>query len=136
MWTLDHLKALAFHQGPAYRANQLIYDVREGVRARHGTGLNYEVSLIDKGLDHLLEIVGPRLALYLRAKRRTVSNCADVFLSIFIGETLYFVRAADFFRFVREILGMDEEAFGALARIWGRTGRAAIGALPPGRKPN
>jgi len=130
--SIEGLLALAFAQGAAQQANQLIHDVRGQVAQQQGKGFNYEVVLTGRSSVHLLRVVAPRLALYLRGKRMGVTDCAPVFLSVFWHETIYFVHAADFFELVRESLGLDEAAFAAVARRWAETGVSSAGALPPG----
>ena len=129
--SLDRLLALAFRQGPATQANPLIDEVRGQVRLEQGRAINYEVALLGRSWDYLAEEVAPRLALYLRSKRLGAGRCGPVFLSLFVDQTLYFVRASDFFGLVRERSGLDEEGFGSLVRYWEETGRARVaGAFP------
>jgi hypothetical protein len=130
--SIEGLLALAFAQGPAPQANQLIHDVRGQVAREQGKGFNYEVVLTGRSSVHLLRVVAPRLALYLKGKRMGVEDCGPVFLSVFWHETLHFVRARDFFELVREGMGLDEEAFVAVTRRWAETGVSSAGALPPG----
>lgn len=128
---IEGLVALAFHDGPAIEANQLIDDVRQRVRAAVGRSVNYEVSLIDRDWSYIEQVVAPRLALFLKAKRLHVGACAPVFLSIFRGERLYFVAAEQFFEYFRAMSGLDEESFAARVRVWETTGKPIAGLLAP-----
>ena len=110
----------AFRQGPAIEANTLIEETRQLIGTKQGHALNYEVSLIDpeKGPDspagrgwvYLDQVVAPRLALFLKAKRLSVADCAPAFISLFWGDQIYFIHAADFFEFIRQARGLDQEA--------------------------
>jgi hypothetical protein len=134
MSVFERLTAVAFHQGPAYRANELIDEVRSNLAAELGEAYNYEVPLSGRSWDYLRQVVAPRLALYLRSKRLAVGRCAPLFLSVFVGDVLYFIHAADFYEQVRLADGLEEEAFASLARIWEQTGQGVIGALPMGAR--
>ena len=129
------LIALAFRQGPADQANTLIHDVRQQDMAEQGMAFNYEIVLTGHVQEDLRQTVAPRLALYLRSKRLGVNNCWPVFLSIFLGDTLYFVHAPDFFQHIRVAERLDEATFALLARGWEETGRAVAGALPAPASP-
>jgi hypothetical protein len=122
----------AFREGPAEEANSLIDEVRRQVSAEWGRACNYEVLLTGRSWTYVSQVVAPRLALFLRSKRLSVRSCGSVFLSLFLGDRLYFLGAEDFYRGVRLAEGWSDEAFAALARTWEETGRAAAGALPPG----
>jgi hypothetical protein len=128
---IRRLTELAFRQGPGREANRLIQQVRGEVRRAQGAAINYEVPLMDRDWDHVREYVAPRLALYLKQKRLGVFDCAPVFLSVFLGQEIFFVRAADFFEHLRLTQGMSEASFAARARTWESTGRPLQG-LPPG----
>jgi len=122
---VEQLKRLAFFSGPPPQANELIHKVRQDVTAEHGRAVNYEVPLVGRTWEYIDRVVAPRLALYLRSKRYRVSSCAPVFLSVFLDDGLYFVRAPDFYRLVREMMGLSVEAFEAVARRWEETGQPA-----------
>jgi hypothetical protein len=128
---LEQLTSLAFHQGPAHEANQLIHDVRIQVRARYGKAVNYEVNAMGRTWDYLSQTVAPLLAHFLKSKRMGVKRCEHVFLSLFFGETLYFIRVSDFFEHLRRTEGFDQQTFDAMTRGWERTGRRSVAALPP-----
>ncbi len=132
---MSHLRsplALAFRQGPGVEANQLIHEARAEAKAAFGSAVNYEVLLDGKGWSHVREVLAPRLAMFLKEKRLGVADCAPAFLSLFQGDQLYLVRAADFFEHYRLREGLVTEAFSALAGTWERTGKPTAGALPGG----
>ena len=131
MGAFERFTARAFHQGPAAQANQLIDDVRRTTRDELGAAVNYEIVLNGRAPDYLVREVAPRLAFFLRSKRYHVNRCGPVFLTMFLGDRVYFVHAEDFFEELRVSEGLAEEAFAALACSWEASGRSAIAALPP-----
>jgi hypothetical protein len=131
MSTFEHFTARAFRQGPASDANQLIDEVRSATQARLGAAVNYEVVLTGRPADYVRRVVGPRLAFFLRAKRYSVRSCGPVFLSVFLGDRIYFVTAEEFYKELQASQGLADEAFAALTRSWEATGRDVVGALPP-----
>ncbi len=122
----------AFRRGPAVEANQLIAEVRRQRSGAQGRAFNYEVLLTGRPWTYLVQTIAPRLALFLRSQRLSVRSCGPVFLSMFLGEELYFVGAEDFFRSLQIAEGWSDESFAALVRTWEETGKAVAGALPPG----
>lgn len=130
MSLLERLTAQAFAQCPARDANEAIAQIRARMEAEHGDAVNYEVALAGRGDSHLLQVVGPRLALYLRSKRYRVTACAPGFLSLFEHDTLYFIAAPVFYEALRDEAGWTPEAFAEIARGWEETGRWALAALP------
>ena len=130
MAAFENFTGLAFREGPAAQANQLIDEVRRATHAALGAAVNYELVLNGRPPDYLRREVAPRLAFFLRSKRYHVNRCGPVFLSMFLGDRVYFVHARDFFEELRTSEGLAEETFAALARGWEASGRAAIAALP------
>ena len=130
MAAFENFTGLAFREGPAAQANQLIDEVRRATHAELGAAINYEIVLASRPPDYLRREVAPRLAFFLRAKRYRVSRCQPVFLSMFLGDRLFFVHAQDFFEELRVSEGLGEQAFAALARSWEASGRGALAALP------
>jgi hypothetical protein len=130
MAAFERYTGLAFRQGPAPQANQLIDEVRRATRDELGAAVNYEIVLDGRAPDYLAREVAPRLAFFLRSKRYHVRQCAPVFLTMFLGDQVYFVHAQDFFEELRVAEGLAEETFAALARGWEESGRSAIAALP------
>jgi hypothetical protein len=129
---LTRLLALSFHSGAPAEANQLIHDVREQVKAEQGKAVNYEIALMGRGWDYLRQKVAPLLALYLKSKQLKAESCAPCFISLFTDDTLHFIRAQDFFEYLRGEEGTDRETFALMLRSWERTGRRSVAALPPG----
>jgi hypothetical protein len=134
--SFEALFARAFARFPAREANERIAEVRDQVAAQYGASANYEIVLDGRDGRYLLETVAPRLAFFLRSKRYAVANCGPVFLSIFLGDRLYFLHCDDFWQFVRVVAGYTEEAFAGLAKHWEQTGRAALAALPTAEPPD
>lgn len=123
-FNLNALIEKAFLKGPAHDANELIFDAREQMIAEHGQGINYEVVLNHRGFDYFQEVVAPRFALYLKSKRYGVAHCPSAFLSLFVEETLYIIKAADFYRWMQRQAQWNDETFAALSKTWEETGRA------------
>jgi hypothetical protein len=132
--SFDAIVAAAFSSGPAFRANELIAEAREAIRAEHGFAVQVELILSGRSWEYLVGEAAPRLALYLRSKKLTVASCGPAFVSVFLGETLHFLHARDLFELIRVASSLSEEAFAAIAEVWERTGRppAPLAALPAG----
>ena len=108
----------AFLQCPARDANSAIAEVR-GSWGVPGRAVSFEVVLDDGlGWSYLRDSVAPQLARFLRSKRMRVDACAPVFLSIFSGESLYFVGAQDFFGHYCAAESVDAVALCDRARVW------------------
>jgi hypothetical protein len=118
------LLACAYRAGPALQANELIAEAREEILAQHGQVVQAEVILTGRSWEYLVTEAAPRLALYLRSKKLTVARCAPGLVSVFLGETLHFLHARDFFEAIRRIEGHSEQAFTRIAEAWEQTGRA------------
>jgi hypothetical protein len=130
MAAFERYTGLAFRQGPAQQANQLIHEVRQVTRDELGAAVNYEIVLTGRAPDYLAREVAPKLAFFLRSKRYHVHQCRPVFLTMFLGDQVYFVHAEDFFAELRVAEGLADETFSALARSWEQSGRPAVAALP------
>ena len=128
---LSGLLSRAFREGPGMEANPLIDAVRREIREAHGTAFNYEVALGGRGWDHIRQVVAPRLALYMHAKKQSPRGSAAVFVSLFVGDRLHFILARDLLEYVRVQEGLSEEVFDQLLAAWQRSGRRSAGALPP-----
>ena len=126
----EALTRLAFKTGPAPEANVLIDGVRQAWIAELGKAVNYEVVLTGRTWSYVRQTLAPRLALYLRHKGYRVRECQPVFLSLFLDETLYFVRAMDFYEQLRLSEELSPEAFDAVAHRWEETGRYELLTLP------
>ena len=94
--SLEALKARAFHHVPAPQANAEI----ERVRVEQGgvggkDALSYEVAVTT--YDDLVEDVVPKLVYFLDCRGLKLDRAPGVFLSLFIGDALYFLQVGDFF---------------------------------------
>ncbi len=121
--SFESIVAAAFRRGPAFQANALIEAARETIRAEHGWVVQVEVLLDGRSWEYLEREAAPRLALYLRSKKLGVAKCGPALVSVFLGETLHFLRGRDFFEAIRRELGQSEAEFAALAQAWEQTGR-------------
>jgi hypothetical protein len=94
--TVEALKARAFHHAPASEANAEIARMRV---EEAGTGakdaLSYEV--VVSSYENLVESLVPKLVYFLDCRGLRLNSAPGVFLSLFIGDTLYFLKVADFF---------------------------------------
>jgi hypothetical protein len=87
----------AFHQARAAEANQAIAAQREQHTAPGKDTVSYEVVVSQQEtLEALAQRVLPRLVYFLDCRGLKLDAAAGVFLSLFVGETLYFVHASDF----------------------------------------
>ena len=115
---LDGLLEKAFRRCPAPDANVAIAEVR-GTWGVPGRAVPYEIVLADGcGWTYMRDSVAPRLARFLRSKRMRVDACDPVFLPIFLGESLYFVGAPDFFGHYCAVESVDTAALLERARAW------------------
>ncbi|MCI0570000.1 MAG: hypothetical protein L0Y66_04550 [Myxococcaceae bacterium] len=90
------LLGLAFAKSPAVEANEAISRVREEQSAEQSGATSYELVLPSEDVRaFLLERTLPRLVDYLESTRAKLPDCAGVFLSVFSGDTLYFIHARD-----------------------------------------
>lgn len=94
--SVERLVEMAFQKGPAMEANRLIHEVREALRRAYGRAHNFEVSLLDRPPEHLWQTALPELRRYLRAKGFTQEGAEPVFVSLFVEETVYFIKAEHF----------------------------------------
>ena len=99
------LLARAFHRAPAAEAN----DQMAAMRAQEQS-LCYEVLLPpERAAEHLIQKVLPRLVYFLECRGSHLPHCAGVFVSIFVGDELYFVRAGDFVEELSRLSGLSPE---------------------------
>ncbi len=127
---MDHpfqaLVAHSFKSGPAAQANQLINDVRQEVKAEHGSAMNYEVVLTDRSWDYVREVLAPRLALFMSSKKLDPRRCRSLFLSVFVDQTLFFISAQAFYEHYMAVEELSEEQFQAQAHVWQQSGRPVV----------
>lgn len=122
---LQPLLEKAWAQTPALHANEMISRMRE--EAQPGSlWTSYEwvypqgVSLVAA-----LEKTIPALVYFLDCHGAKLPQATGVFVSLFLGETLYFLRAADVVEFSTKVLGVS---FTQLLKRYGQTS-ANQGAL-------
>jgi ribosomal protein L30 len=60
-------------------------------------------------VQHLVSQVLPRLVYFLECRGARPPNCAGVFVSIFAGDQLYFVRAGDMVQELSRLSGLSLE---------------------------
>lgn len=96
MSALAPLLAKAFHQAPAREANEQIAGQRN-TRAEAGKeALSYEIVLDPAAtLAETAERVLPKLVYFLDCRGLPLRAARGVFLSLFVGDQLYFVEATD-----------------------------------------
>ncbi len=93
---LDALLGRAFRRASAAEANAAISQIRaeEGTEGR--PALSYEVVLpASNPVAYLTESVLPRLVYFLDCAGFKLPDCPGTFISLFRGEDLFFIRAAD-----------------------------------------
>ncbi len=107
---------LAFERASALEANLRIEDLRERL-GRESPARSYEVVLPERSsLEWLAESLMPRLVYYLESLGARPPEAPGIFLSVFAGQELYFLRVQDVFTFAGSALKLSSEQM--LAR-WG-----------------
>lgn len=102
--------ALAFHRVPAPEANEAMARVRESEGEGGQPALSYELVLPAQGAaGHLVEVVLPRLVYFLHCRGARLPHCPGVFVSIFHGDQLYFLRARDLLEALSRQTGLSAE---------------------------
>jgi len=107
----DELLRLAFDRAPAVEANQAIARIRAQESDELSGATSYELVLpADDVRSFLLDKTLPRLVDYLESSGSKLPHCGGVFLSVFAGDTLHFIRALDVVRLLSQWSGlsMDE----------------------------
>jgi hypothetical protein len=118
---LQPLLDRAFHRSPAAEANQAIAEQREQHGGPGKDAVSYEVVLSsDETLETVAEKVLPRLVYFLDCRGLKLDAAAGVFVSLFVGETLYFVHASDFIAAVAGLSGLS------LAELVKKFGAASV----------
>ena len=101
--------ARSFHRTRAKEANEEMARMR-AQEGHDGLATSYELVLPSEGAtEHLVERVLPRLVYFLECRGSRLPHCAGVFCSIFAGDELYFVRAADFVEELSRLSGLSPE---------------------------
>ncbi len=105
---LQALLAKAFRTAPAAQANQVISEVRVQEASAFAEALNYEIVLPAQGaLEHLTTRALPKLVYYLECRGVRIPRCPHVFISLFMGETLHFIRCEDFLEQLVALTGLS-----------------------------
>ena len=107
----ESLLRLAFERAPALEANQAMARIREQEAGELSPATSYEFVLPEQDTRQwLLESMLPRLVDYLESTGARLPGCGRVFLSVFSGNTLHFIRAKDAVALLSEWSGlpMDE----------------------------
>ncbi|HEX8703606.1 MAG TPA: STAUR_1299 family protein [Myxococcaceae bacterium] len=96
---------LAFDRAPAAEANSAIARVREAREER-----SYEVILPKAEVTtFLLRTMLPKLVEHLESVGAKLPGCGGVFLSVFSGDTLYFLSAREAVHLLAEWSGLSVE---------------------------
>ncbi|ADO69103.1 STAUR_1299 family protein [Stigmatella aurantiaca] len=104
----DTFLGLAFSKAPSNEANVAISRTRQEQDGEFAEAISYEFMLPDGNIrPYLLERLLPRLVEYLEAKGAKLPGCGRVFLSVFAGDTLYFIHARDAVRQLSEWSGLS-----------------------------
>jgi len=104
----EELLRLAFEQAPAAEANQAISRIRDQEGDELSGATSYELVLPTGDirswlLDHML----PRLVNHLESSGARLPHCGGVFLSVFSGDTLHFLRARDVVELLSQWSGLS-----------------------------
>ncbi len=96
---------LAFDRAPAVEANSAIARIRDAREER-----SYEIILPEKEVTtFLLRSMLPKLVEHLESVGAKLPGCGGVFLSVFSGDTLYFMSARDAVHLLAEWSGLTLE---------------------------
>jgi hypothetical protein len=116
---LEAIFARAFRVAGAPDANAEIARLREEYLARCGSVIAYEVVAETPRTDEPLHVRWLRLfSLHLRAKRTRPYACAHVFVAVFRGEALAFLRGEDFTDVLLGAAGFREGDLHARFTAW------------------
>lgn len=107
----ESLLRLAFDTAPAMEANQAIERIRQQEAGEFTPAASYELVLPLEGdiRKWLLESMLPRLVDYLESVGARLPGCGRVFLSVFSGGTLHFIRARDVVAMLSEWSGLSTD---------------------------
>ena len=108
MTPLEPLLQKAFKQVSARDANAEIAAQREALGVPGQDALSYEVVLEEAdGLEAAAEKVLPKLVYFLDCRGAALHDARGVFMSVFVGEALYFLHATDFVAVVAPLTGLS-----------------------------
>ncbi|HLL53957.1 MAG TPA: STAUR_1299 family protein [Myxococcaceae bacterium] len=107
---LSALLDKAFHRAPAMEANQAISEVRAQQSDDFTEALSYEILLpADKPVEHLVGYVLSRMVYFFESRGAKLPACPGIFVSLFVGDQLYFVSAPDLVAALSEMSGLSVE---------------------------
>lgn len=107
---------LAFERASALDANARIEDVRERLGGE-APARSYEVVLPERSsLEWLSGSLMPRLIYFLESLGAHPPEAPGIFLSVFAGQELYFLRVRDVFAFASEALQLTPDQ---MLQRWG-----------------
>lgn len=107
---------LAFERASALDANARIEDVRERL-GRESPARSYEVVLPERSsLEWLSESLMPRLVYYLESLGAHPPEAPGIFVSVFAGQELFFLRVSDVFAFASTTLQLTSDE---MLQRWG-----------------
>lgn len=115
---VDQLRSLAFRTAPAREANQAIAEARDEVSSEFSEGTSYELLLDPSASDEqlqvqLLEDVLPRWVYFVSSRRLGFPMASGLIVSLFLGETLHFIRGGAFSEWLVALSGRTAESLQA-----------------------
>lgn len=106
----ESLLGRAFEQVPGTEANAAIARIREQHGSELGQALSYELVLPEGDVtEHLKATVLPRLVYFLDSCGAKLPQVQGVVVSIFRGDRLYFVHAADVIDELAKLSGLTPQ---------------------------
>jgi hypothetical protein len=106
--SVDALLKRAFARVKAADANLAIADMRLEEGSEDRPALSYEAVIPpSKPAEYLTGSLMPRLVYFLDSGGFKLPRCAGVFISLFYGDDLFFIRAADAVDELSRITGMS-----------------------------
>src|SRR5262245_31932479 len=122
---LDSLLQRALRRARASEANQAIAEMRLTEGSEDRPALSYEVVVPASGADdYLTQSLIPRLVYFLDCAGFKLPRCPGVFLSLFSGEDLFFIRASDAVDELARIGGLSPEDM--VARFGAQSGQGIL----------
>jgi hypothetical protein len=107
----DPLKALllrAFGQASAADANLVIDEVRADEASELAEALSYEIVLpASEPVAFLTSNALPKLVYFLECRGVRIPRCPHIFVSLFAGDRLYFLRCEDFIDELSTLTGLS-----------------------------
>lgn len=108
MSALQPLLDKAFHRARAMDANHEIASQRNAQAFGGAEALSYELVLSEADdLRGVAEKVLPKLVYFLDCRGLPLHDARGVFLSLFVGQALYFVHASDFIAVLAPAAGLS-----------------------------